>query len=358
MIKKLTSARTVLLALLGLIITLIILMALLRPERKPLPESAEAAVPVTVMTVHPSNSADRVSLPAQVEANVDALLAAEKAGRIIRLEADRGDRVEQGALLLQVDDRIWQANLKQANIAAENARKNHARFKQLQETGAVAKSEYDEIEKAFIQAESMAEEARINIEACRITSPITGIVNDRYVDIGEYIQPGMPAFQVVDTAIVKVVLQIPERDIYAIREGTRMNFGVQPLPERVFTGEVTFVAAQADTRNNAFRTELTVDNRDGALRPGMIARVEFKRGENLNTVSLPMSAVLPSKGDHIVYLVENGQAIRRKVQIEQITRRQALISRGLVSGDRVIIEGNRLLSDGQRVEIMKTETAK
>jgi len=67
-----------------------------------------------------------------------------------------------------------------------------------------------------------------------------------------------------------------------------------------------------------------------------------------------MSAVLPSKGDHIVYLAKDGQAVRRKVQIDTITRERALISQGLEPGDQVIIEGNRTLSDGQRIETTKT----
>lgn len=353
--RKQASVRIVLLAILGLVVVLILLLMVLKPDDKELPEAKEAAVAVTTLTVHLTNAADIVQLPALVGANVDAVLSAEKAGRIGKINVDRGDRVEEGQLLLQIDDRIWQANLRQANSAAEDARKNHERFKQLQASGAVADSEFDSIKKAFIQADSMAEEAKINIEQCRVLSPITGTVNDRFVEVGEYVQPGVPVFQVVDTATLKIILQIPEKDIYSIQPGDRMTFGVQPLPDRAFEGSVTFVATQADGRNNAFRTEIAVDNSDGALRPGMIAQVEFKRGENKNTISLPMSAVLPSKGDHVVYLAQDGQATRRKVQIDTITRKRALISSGLEEGDHVIIEGNRALSDGQRVEIANKE---
>ena len=348
--RKRASAQVVLLAILGLVAALILLMMVFKPNGKELPEAKETAVSVSTLTAHLTSTADMVHLPALVAANVDAMLSAEKAGRIVEIKVDRGDRVEQGQLLLQIDDRIWQANLKQASSAAEDARKNHERFKQLQASGAVAESEFDHIEKAYIQAEAMAIEATINIEQCRVVSPIAGIVNERLVEVGEYVQPGAPVFQVVDTSTVKIILQIPEKDVYATRPGDTLPFTVQPLPNHTLKGVVSFVATQADGRNNAFRTEVVVDNPDGTLRPGMIARVEFKRGENRNMVSLPMSAVLPSKGDHIVYLAKDGQAVRRKVQIETITRKRALISKGLEEGDQVIIEGNRTLSDGQRVE--------
>lgn len=353
--SKQASVRIVLLSILGLVAILILLLMVLKPNGKELPETREAAVAVTTLTIDLTNTADIVYLPALIGANVDAMLAAEKAGRIEQINVDRGDHVEEGQLLLQIDDRIWQANLRQANSAADDARKNHERFEQLKTSGAVADSEFDSIKRAFIQADSMAEEAKINIEQCRVLSPITGTINDRFVEVGEYVQPGAPVFQVVDTATLKIILQIPEKDIYSIHPGDRMAFSVQPLPGRMFEGKVTFVAAQADGRNNAFRTEITAGNSDGTLRPGMIAQVEFKRGENQNMVSLPMSAVLPSKGDHVVYLAQDGQATRRKVQIESITRKRALISDGLEEGDCVIVEGNRALSDGQRVEIMDSE---
>ncbi len=343
---------------LAIILLLIVLMLATKPNGKDLPEATETPVMVSTLRVHLTNTADIVYLPALVEANVNATLSAEKAGRIVKLMADRGDRVEKGQLLLQIDDRIWQASLKQAEIAARDAQKNFDRFKTLQQAGAVAASEYDRIEKDSVTASSMLEAASINIELCRVVSPITGTINDRFVEAGEYVQPGTPVFQVVDHATVKVMIQIPEKDIYSIQSGDRIAFTVQPLPDRVFEGKTTFVAAQADERNNSFRAELTVGNADGVLRPGMIAQIEFHRGISRNMVSLPMSAVLPSKGDHIVYLVKDGHAVRRKVQIENITRDRALISQGLETGDQVVVEGNRTLSDGQLLETMEPETAK
>ena len=347
----------IMLGSLAVLVALILLMAVLKPAKKPEAETRETAAMVTVLRVHPTNTEDIVYLPALVEANVNTVLSAEKAGRVVELMADRGDRIEKGQQLLQIDDRIWQANLRQANIAAKDAEKNHQRFAKLQKSGVVAQSEFDAVEKAYIQSESQAEEARINIEQCRVVSPITGTLDDRFVEEGEYVRPGTPVFRVVDTATVKVLLQVPEKDIYSVHAGDRMAFTVQPLSGRVFEGTVRFVAMQADNHNNAFRVELTVNNADGALRPGMIVQVAFRRGIRSNMVSLPMSAVLPSKGDHIVYLVKGDHAVRRKVGIETFTRDQALVFQGLEEGDRVVVDGNRTLSDGQLVEIANPEAA-
>lgn len=320
-------------------------------------ETEEKAIPVEVMRVQLSSTPDVVYLPSIIEANVDAMLSAEKGGRIVEIHVDRGDTVSEKQLLLQVDDRVWQANLKQASVAEENAARDFERIEKLIRSGAASQSDVDQADKLRTQTASMAEEARINIEQCQVKSPIDGVINDRFVEIGEYVQPGTPLFQVIDRATVRVVLQVPEKDVYAVKPGNRMRFTIAPLPDHSFEGEVSFVAAQADSRNNAFRTEITVDNREGLLRPGMIAQVEFNRGTQENMVSLPMSAVLPSKGEHIVYVAKNDQAVRRRVQIEKLSAQNALISAGLEEGDQVIIEGNRKLSDGQNITIIDTESS-
>ncbi|MCF7847835.1 MAG: efflux RND transporter periplasmic adaptor subunit [Kiritimatiellales bacterium] len=320
-------------------------------------DTNENAQLVSILPVQLTNTADVVYLPAKVRANVSATLAAEKAGRIMALAADRGDHVGKGQLLLKIDDRILQAALKQAEVAMRDALSNYDRFKKLQKTGAVSASEYDGIERAYIVAEALLDEARVNIELCRIHSPVDGNINDRFVEAGEYVQPGTPVFEVVDSQTVKVLILVPEKDIFALHKGDRVSFSVQPLADRVFTGTVSFIATQADESNNAFRAELTIENRDGVLRPGMIARVEFVRGIRENMISLPLSAVVPSNGDHIVYLVKDGQAVRRKVQVETITRERALIATGLTNADLVITEGNRTLSDGQLVELTGKEAS-
>lgn len=353
MSKKPALSSLILLALLGLIILGIVLMAALNPPEKEEPESVEAAMAVTTLQVSPTTLADTVQLPARIEARINTTLAAEQAGRITRLLADRGDTVQANQLLMQIDNRVQSSALKQARIAAENARKNLKRNKELKQSGAVSQSEFDRIEQEAIHTASQLDAAQIALDQCRTLAPVAGTINDRLVDIGEYVQPGTPVFQLVDTSTVKVVIQVPERDIFSIKLGESIDFSVRPLPDEIFEGAITFIAAQADARNNAFRTELTVENPNGILRPGMIAQVAFTRGSMEQMVALPISAVLPSKGDHIVYLAKEGQAVRRKVLIDRISGEQALIAHGLEAGDLVILEGNRTLSDGQRVEVLE-----
>lgn len=338
---------------LAIIIFLIVVMSVIIKLSKPKQPQISEEMPqlVTAVEVQLSDTPDIVYLPGLIQANVSSTLAAEKAGKIDQLKADRGDRVEKGTLLMQIDDRVWAAELKRAEVAARDAKNNFERFQQLKKTGAVSDSEYDAVEREYIITKAGLEQARVNREQCQVRAPVNGIINDRFVEPGEYVQPGTPVFEIVDNETVKVLIGIPEKDIFALKVGDRMSFTVQPLGEHPFEGTVRFIAAQAAPENNAFRAELKVDNPEDLLRAGMIARVKFVRGIRKNMVSLPLSAVIPSNGDHIVYLAKDGHAVRRKVEIDSITRERVLISAGLNTGDQVVTEGNRTLSDGQRLRV-------
>ncbi|MFC1468116.1 efflux RND transporter periplasmic adaptor subunit [Verrucomicrobiota bacterium] len=336
-------------AILFLIAAMMISAKLTRPKK---PEATkEMPQLVSIVEIQLTDTPDIVYLPALVQANVSSTIAAEKAGRIDIINVDRGDRVEQDSLLMQIDDRVWAAELKRAEIAARDAKNNFERFRQLKKTGAISASEYDAVEREYISTQAGLDEAQVNREQCQVRAPVKGVVNDRFIEPGEYVQPGTPVFEIVDSETVKVRMSIPEKDIYAIKPDSKLNFTVQPLKGRIFEGTVKFIATQADARNNSFRAELETDNSEGLLRPGMIARVKFVRGIRKNMVSLPLTAVLPTNGDHIVYLAKDGHAVRRKVEIDSITQERALISAGLTTGDPVVVEGNRTLRDGQRLRV-------
>jgi membrane fusion protein (multidrug efflux system) len=116
---------------------------------------------------------------------------------------------------------------------------------------------------------------------------------------------------------------------------------------------VAYISSKAETGNNAFRVELKVQNADGALRPGMIASVQHRRSIRKNAVTLPLEAIIPQKGDNVVYLVRNGHAVRQLVRIDTILKQEAIILSGASEGDLVVTRGNRMLTDGANVKIQE-----
>ncbi len=331
----------------------VIALTVFRP-RPPAPGEAlpEQRVAVTVWTVEPRTLPDAIALPGRMEPFNDVIVSAEQAGRIISLDVADGERVRQGDILLRLDERLWRTELQRTELVARDAHRDLARLRDLRATGAVSQSDLDAAEMRAATADLAREEAAIRLEKCAPATPIDGIVEDRRVAIGETVNPGQALFRLVDTARIKVVFYVPERDVMTLRPGASYPFDIKALPGRELSGELGFIATAADPGNNAYRAELWTDNPGGEIRAGMLAQVNLVRSLIEDAVILPLRAIVPMKGEALVYVVERGYAERRIVRIGAIIDAQAVIRDGIAIGDRVILDGNRTVLDGTPVTVM------
>jgi len=349
--NNLGKTGQVLLLVLVLVVELIIFFILLPDRKKTLPPAPEVRVAVEVIKAVADDRPDMIILSGLVLADMDAALAAEKPGRVVELLAERGQSVTNGQVLLRLDDRAARAAADAARIALEDAARNLTRFEKLSGTGAVSQKALDDIRKAHDLAEAEQRQAAAALSYCTVKSPADGIINERYVEKGEYVQPGSAVFDVLSIDPVRVTVDIPERNIASIQPGDLVPFSILSLPDGSFTGRVSYVSAKANMDNNAFRVELTAANPARILRPGMIAAVQHLRSLRKQAVALPLSAIIPKKGDNVVFIVRDGRAVRQMVRIDTILKQEAVILSGVEAGDSVVTRGNRMLSDGTKVEI-------
>ncbi|MFH0953274.1 MAG: efflux RND transporter periplasmic adaptor subunit [Verrucomicrobiota bacterium] len=340
------------LAIVVIVILVLIVILVFLPRRKPkLPEAHGQIVAVRTVTVAPARLDDTILLPGRIEAQFESTLALDKPGMVEELLVDKGDRVEAGQVLLRLDDRSWKANLERAQIEFREAEKNLKRWQELKTTGAVSPTDFDAVQTRYDVAKVSQDDATVNFSKCTLKSPAAGVIVDRYVQRGEYLAEGARVFRLVDADTVKLAVEVPERDVLGVAPRQRIAFVVDTIPGRAFTGEVTFVSNAARAETGAFPMELRSANPDGILRPGMIARVTLVRGVREGAIVLPLSAVVPKKGEYMVFVVENGKALRRVVKVDSLSDRDAVIASGVSAGDEVVVEGNRALVDGLPVEV-------
>jgi membrane fusion protein (multidrug efflux system) len=327
-----------------------ILFLALAPAR-PVPHIAAPNVMIPVRTMMATYTAVRetVTYPARIEALHDVVLAVEREGRIIELGVDKGDRVRRGQVLLQLDNRAAEAAFRRAEINLRQAADDLKRWEELRKSGSVSVTEFEGVRNRHDLARIAVDEARVDRDHGVLVSPMDGRVEERAIDVGERAVPGIPAFRVVNTDVVKVVGDLSERDVFAIAPGVSVPFQVDALIGQTFTGTVAFVASAADARSNTFRVEWQAENPGGRLKPGVIARVTVTRGVIENALAMPLSALIPEKGQYVTYVVRGGHAVRRIVTLRTIIDDLAVIQEGLAPGDRIVIEGQRLVSDGAAI---------
>lgn len=350
--SRIKPATIVLWTAVAILAAVVALFVVIRPRPEQVEESTPSPRAVRAVVATATSIEDRVVLPARIEPWTLATLSAEKAGRIVTLAADKGDRVEADAVLLQVDDRHWAHALRRAEVELDSARRDLERWTGLQKAGAVSPSDLDAIQVRFDMAAVAADEARLNLAQTAIRAPFSGLIEDRRAERGDYLREADAVFTLLDVDRVRVVVQMPERDIAALAPGDGVAVEVEAIPGLARTGAVVFISNQGHPDSNTFRCEIAVANPDGRLRPGMIARVSIVRAVLPDAIVLPLEAILPRKGEHIVFLARDGHAVRRVVRLDAIMETNARVGSGVRAGDIVITDGNRILVDGEPIRVV------
>ncbi|MFZ9886278.1 MAG: efflux RND transporter periplasmic adaptor subunit [Myxococcota bacterium] len=312
------------------------------------------ALPVHLATLESSGFDDTLTLLGRVEAKERMRVTAEAPGRIEALPFAEGEPVKQGQTLARINARMAEAQAKQAEAQLALAKATLTRTKALAEKQLAAQAELDMAEAQAAQAEAAHELTLANLEKAVIHAAISGVATNVVAQKGEVANPGVMLLEVVQLDQVKVIVDVPERDVPMLTKGGAVALEVEAFPERKFTGTLTQVALVANGATRTFPAEILVDNKDGALRPGMLARVQLTRQQLQGVVVVPRDAVLDEADGKAVYVAEAGVAQRRVVELGATRGRFTVVTAGLKTGEQLIVLGHRQAVEGQRVQVTKS----
>lgn len=329
----------------------------------------------------------------QIEASSEATIASKVSGRVAGVNVKLGDRVEKGQVLFTIESREASHNLaeSEANLgikqvgydtaqvsydtaaqALNDAQANYDRTSTLYESGAVSKTDLEDANTKLVNARLSLEQARLsleqtnqeidklhvtistaqdNLEDYTVTAPISGYIGEIDVDLGEMVSSSKDVASIVSIDTVKVEASIPESVVNNINLGNKVPVTVDSLNKSV-EGTVTAIAPKADSATMGYPVEITVANPDGEIKPGMTVKINLVTGTLQNVIAVPVDAVIDKDGQHIVYIVEDSKAKELYVETGVSNDSQVEITKGLESGQSIIVEGNRLLSDGQQVKLV------
>ena len=317
----------------------------------PPPENRKAAVAVSVLPVEPAPLRDVFVLPGETEAYNDVRLASDLNGLVEWIGPREGDEVKAEELIAQINVAALKAALESAEASFNLADRQYERRKGLFDRGVAAKEELDRTATERAMALSALRQARVEYERGFVRSPVPGIVNKLFVDEGEYVDRGNPVADVVNVVKIKVVVNVPEKDVSFLAVGREVFVTVDALPGRSFVGTVDFVPFKADGATRTFPVRVVLFNQGRDIRPGMIARVAFLRRMIPEALSVPLSAVVDKGGERLIFVEEGGVARSRSIEIGVIQRDRVQIVKGISPGDRVIVTGQNNVEDGIPVEV-------
>lgn len=302
----------------------------------------------------------------------DVLSTRDDRGQMRRVQA--GDHVAKGAVLARIRPADYEQKVAQARAGVAEgeamlavARLDLERATRLYERRSLTKPEFDgarakvDATAARVDgARAMLRETELLLDDVALKAPISGVVLRRMVEAGALAGPGTPAFLLADTTSVKVVFGVPDTVVKTLKAGQTQRVTFDAIPGENFEGRITAIAPASDPVTRVYQIEVTLPNREQRVEIGFIASLRLSDVTTSSVVTVPLESIVKppaGKGDgYAVYIVE-GTADTTVARLRPVTLGDAIgndivVSSGLASGDRVLVRGATIVTDGERVRIL------
>jgi membrane fusion protein (multidrug efflux system) len=280
---------------------------------------------------------------------------AEESGNVDAIVHDKGERVEIGDVLVALDRRLLAAQVEAARADLELQAYNAEQTARLQEAGKVSRLELLQAEALHGQAKAALATAELRHERAEVPAPFAGLVADRYVERGQLVAPGMRVARVIDPYVLKLEGALTERDVAFVREGAVALVVVDGVDEPV-PGRVAWLSFEADPVTGKFQVEVRVDNRELALRAGVVGRAKIHKRTQAGLVVVPRDAILEGSDGHMVFVLDGDRARSRLVKLGADQGLLVAVIEGLAAGERLVVRGQREVVDGALVAVTETAT--
>lgn len=203
------------------------------------------------------------------------------------------------------------------------------------------------------QAEAAVALARLSRENAVIKAPISGVVNQVNVQLGDMAGGGLPVLNVVDISKVKLNLQVSEREVIRLSRGQEVNVALDVQPDVMAKGRVSSIAPAADARTGLFAATVELANSEGNLKPGMYGTAHVVVKEIADVMAIPERAVFTAEGRPAVYVVQ--EEVARLVPVEIGIKSDGFVEirSGLDVGDEVIVRGREFVTDKAPVRVVE-----
>jgi RND family efflux transporter MFP subunit len=329
-----------------------------------------------------------------------AAVAAEVGGRVIATPVERGSAVAEGVEMIRISSTEAEAQVKEAEANAaqiearlgltnaapfdvnntpevqtakasyELAQNEFARIKSLLDQRVVSQSEFDQrrtqMESArqqyeaakngaaqqyqgLLAARARASLARKALNDTVVRAPFTGLVAERTVSVGDYVNRGQKVVTVVRIDPLRVMLTVPEQFVSAVAVGAPVSFEVDAYPGRQFSGKIRYVSPALEANQRALTVEAVVPNTTRELKPGLFATARIEQPQRTPGVVVPAAAVQTSGGTSRVFVIAGDHVEERLVTVGQTIGADVEVTNGLKTGERVATQNVAKLTDGAKV---------
>jgi RND family efflux transporter MFP subunit len=343
----------------------------------------------TVKTVE-KNSGD--TYKATLEAYQQGIVSSKVSAKVVSIAVENGQYVNAGDTLVTLDDQDIRNNIKTAQaqlqtyqnqlnssqvameklkINVDDAKRNYDRQKVLFDKKAISQTDLEAAEKTLNTAQAdynsgnaSIQTAQSNIGAQNVTisnyqdnlnntvikAPISGVISDKALNIGQMVSQGTALAKVNDISSVYATIQVPQEKISGIKIGQAATVTVDG-GDKKYDGVIQNMDLSADTSARVFNSKIKIDNGDKSLFPGIFGKVQLISDQKTEIITVPINALVGSEGNYSVFINDNGKAKKQKITIGETDENNVEITSGVKNGDTVICSNTGSLQDGNEIEV-------
>jgi membrane fusion protein (multidrug efflux system) len=337
----------------GYVVTTLALIALLTSCDDQPPAGVNGgrggATKVVTQTVELQTVVDEIQALGTAHANESIDIQPRISSLIERITFEEGQLVQKGDLLVELENSEIVAGLALAEASLSESRSLYARSKSLADTQAISASTLEQLLAQVKVNEAQVEAAKARLSNTVIRAPFSGRIGLRRISPGSFVSNSTIITTLDDVSTIKLDFSVPETFLTVLSEGMKIAAHSLVYPDRVFSGSVASIDTRLDPVTRAVQVRAVISNEDGALKPGMFLSVDLQR-ERGKQLLAPEQSIVPEGRNQYVFVVTNGIAEKRAVQLGRRTPGFVVISSGLTAGEAVITEGTQKVRDGSQVE--------
>ena len=322
-----------------------------------------AATPVRVVEVRVMPMQSYITAVGSLKAQRSVDISSEIAGRITKFYFSSGQKVEQGALLVQLDDSVYKANLAEAQAALLVSQSRYMRYQKLAPSGGVSQIDLQQALSTYKQDKAKVMANKAYLSQTQLRAPFAGNMGDYLLSAGSYVNKGQAITSLVDRSDLMVVYLLPEkyRTQLQLQQPVLVRISeddhaLQPEPSttdsQTVRGTVVYIAPQVDINTHSVTVQAKIPNPDNQLSPGAFVQVKQQIASDEHALVVPESCILPTLDGMFVFKVEAGKARPVQVQIGARHGRWVQIQGGVHAGDQIVVAGVSNLRDGMPVRVL------
>jgi multidrug efflux system membrane fusion protein len=318
--------------------------------------AAPSPAPVRVATAAPAEFLSQIRTVGRVEPDRTYVLAFKTPGVVSALHVQEGDVVRKGQVLAELDPRDVNAQLRQAQEAADKADRELARIRQLHAKSFASDAELQDAQAQSKSTRATAQAALSDRGYASIVAPSDGVVLGRSVEANSVVAAGAPIMTLSDMSESFVLTAgLADRDALRVALGDTAEVFFDAFPDQVFSAAIAEIGADADARTGTFQVKLKIAESTVPLKSGLVGRAAIAPSVSSGVhVAIPVDAILEGHGDQaIVFVVDpaTGAAQRTRISTGRLSGGLVAVTAGVKAGDQIVVDGAGYLSDGERVLI-------